>query len=147
MKNEKTYLILIYFTVVLFVKLIVDLIVEFHFPNYKNLKNETPFWKILAKIKDIFNIALIIVILYLLFFVKLNNLVIILMVIVLSSCIEYFLITRGYIFSFIEHSQSNDKFVETMDMYFDKTQNIFLILYVSYLLTRIFAPPTSIVSK
>ena len=84
---------------------------------------------------------------YLLFFVKLNNLVIFLMIIVFSSCIEYFLITRGYIFLFIKHCKSNDKFVENMDMYFDKIQNIFLILYVSYLLTRIFAPPTSIISK
>lgn len=138
MNNENTYLFLIYFTVILFVKLIIDLIVEMHFPTYENLENDTLFWKILAKIKDIFNSALIIVILYLLVFVKLNGLIIFLLLICLSTSIEYFLITRRYIFLFIEKKPNYLTFVKNMDMYFDKIQNICLLLYVSYLLIRIF---------
>ena len=140
MNKENTYLFLIYFTIILFVKLIIDLIVEMHFPTYENLDNDTPFWKNLAKIKDIFNSALIIVILYLLFFVKLNIFIIFLLLICLSSAIEYFLITKGYIFLFIEENSTSYKIVKNIDMYFDKIQNICLLIYVSYLLLRIFAP-------
>ena len=138
MNKENTYLFLIYFTIILFVKLIIDLIVEMHFPTYENLDNSTPFWKNLAKIKDIFNSGLIIVILYLLIFVKLNILIIFLLLICLSTAIEYFLITRRYIFLFIEENSTSYKIVKNIDMYFDKIQNICLLIFVSYLLIRIF---------
>lgn len=140
MNNESTYLFLIYFTIILFVKLIFDLIVEFHFPTYENLDNDTLFWKALAKIKDIFNSGLIIVILYVLFFVKLNGLIIFLLLICLSSAIEYFLITRQYIFLFIEKNSKSYKIVKNIDMYFDKIQNICLLIYVGYLLIQLFKP-------
>lgn len=138
MNKENTYLFLIYFTIILFVKLIIDLIVEMHFPTYENLDNSTPFWKNLAKIKDIFNSGLIIVVLYLLIFVKLNILIIFLLLICLSTAIEYFLITRRYIFLFIEKNSTSYKIVKNIDMYFDKIQNICLLIFVSYLLIRIF---------
>ena len=138
MNKENTYLFLIYFTIILFVKLIIDLIVEMHFPTYENLDNSTPFWKNLAKIKDIFNSGLIIVVLYLLIFVKLNILIIFLLLICLSTAIEYFLITRRYIFLFIEENSTSYKIVKNIDMYFDKIQNICLLIFVSYLLIRIF---------
>ena len=140
MNNENTYLFLIYFTIILFVKLIIDLIVEMHFPTYQNLDNDTPFWKNLAKIIDIFNSGLIIVILYLLIFVKLNSLIIFLLLICLSTAIEYFLINRDYIFLFIENNSKSYAIIKNIDMYFDKIQNICLLIYVSYLLIRIFAP-------
>ena len=124
MNNENTYLFLIYFTIILFVKLIIDLIVEMHFPTYQNLDNDTPFWKNLAKIKDIFNSGLIIVILYLLIFVKLNSLIIFLLLICLSTAIEYFLINRDYIFLFIENNSKSYAIIKNIDMYFDKIQNI-----------------------
>ena len=129
MNKENTYLFLIYFTIILFVKLIIDLIVEMHFPTYENLDNSTPFWKNLAKIKDIFNSGLIIVILYLLIFVKLNSLIIFLLLICLSTAIEYFLINRDYIFLFIENNSKSYAIIKNIDTYFDKIQNICLLIY------------------
>ena len=124
MNNENTYLFLIYFTIILFVKLIIDLIVE----NSEGIKRVEK------------TIGLIIVILYLLIFVKLNSLIIFLLLICLSTAIEYFLINRDYIFLFIENNSKSYAIIKNIDMYFDKIQNICLLIYVSYLLIRIFAP-------
>jgi len=141
MNNENTYMLIIYFTIFIFVKSIIDLIVELNFPVYKNtVENASFFWKTLVKIKDLLNASVIIFILYLLIFVKLNGLIILLLLISLSTCIEYFLITREYIFLFIENNSTSYKFVKYTDMYFDKIQNLFLFFYTSYLLIKIFAP-------
>lgn len=141
MNNESTYLLLIYFTIFIFVKSIIDLIVELNFPVYKNtLDNASFFWKALVKIKDLLNASVIVFILYMLFFVKLNGLIIILLLVCLSTCIEYFLITREYIFLFIENNSNSYKTVKYIDMYFDKIQNLFLFFYTSYLLIKLFAP-------
>ena len=140
MKAEQIYTLVIYFTIFLFIKLLVDLIVELHIPNLDDLNNETVFWKILIKIKDILNFVTILFVSYFLIFRKLNFYLIFLFSVVLINSVNYFLFSKKFIYLFIKKNKYNEKNIYLFDTYFEKFQKFVLIFYVSYLLINIFKP-------
>ena len=83
MEEETKYYVLIFFVVFLFIKKIIDLIVEAKFPTYRNVHKSSPFWQNLVKIDTFLEIVSDIFVVYFLLFFNLNYYIKIIFIILL----------------------------------------------------------------
>jgi hypothetical protein len=139
MRNENVYITLIYFTIFIFTKKILDIIVEINVPTYKDLDKKSEFVKMLVKIRDLLSLVTIVSILYLFCFYKLNKYLVFLFALLLVYNIEYFLIDHRFIYYFFNNNAFNNKTIDFLDTNSDMFYNFIISVYCMYVLVVIFS--------
>jgi len=138
MEEETKYYMLIFFVVFLFIKKIIDLVVEAKFPTYKNVKNSSSFWQNLVKLESVLEIVSSIFVIYFLMFFNLNYFIKIIFILILLHSIKYFLIEDRYIFLFIDDNNNNQKIIDFIDIYMDGSNNVIISVFALFALVKIF---------
>ena len=138
MEEETKYYVLIFFVVFLFIKKIIDLIVEAKFPTYRNVHKSSPFWQNLVKIDTFLEIVSDIFVVYFLLFFNLNYYIKIIFIIMLIDSFSLFLIEYRYIFLFIDKNAANEEIVNLIDVYFDGSTNLLVSAFALFALVKIF---------
>ena len=115
MKNENVYSLIITYVVVLVLDNLITSIVEAKYPIMKNEKNESLYWKILFKLRNILDILLFMFTLYFLFFIKLNKFLFFIFIFILLHSIIKFTIEYRYI-NYLVKINSNNKVLNFLDL-------------------------------
>ena len=136
-------MILIYFTICVFIQKVFGFIIEILFSSHKLQNSSPPLMKFFVSVDDILNVIIIIFIFYIMFSYKLNYYIITILLIIFASSIQYFLINRDFIFLFIEDNSNNRMIENYIDLYYDSIQHFVLTMYIMYLLIRIYGPSLS----
>ena len=138
MKNSYVYHLLILFVIFLAYKKTISIIIEKKFPTYKDLKNASPFWKFLVRLREINAIISIIATAYFLYNFKLNHFIRVIFYIVFVNSILYFLIDEKFIYLFLDKDADVKEVVHTLDVYSDGAINIIISVFAVYSLIVIF---------
>ena len=138
MEEETKYYMLIFFVVFIFIKKIVDLVVEAKFPTYNDVKKSSSFWQNLVKLDSFLQIVSAIFVIYFLMFFNLNYFIKIIFIIMLLQSIKYFLVEDRYIFLFIDNNNNNQKIIDLVDIYTDGASNLIISVFALYALVKIF---------
>ena len=138
MEEETKYYMLIFFVVFIFIKKIVDLVVEAKFPTYNDVKKSSSFWQNLVKLDSFLQIVSAIFVIYFLMFFNLNYFIKIIFIIILLQSIKYFLVEDRYIFLFIDNNNNNQKIIDLVDIYTDGASNLIISMFALYALVKIF---------
>jgi hypothetical protein len=138
MEEETKYYMLIFFVVFIFIKKIVDLVVEAKFPTYNDVKKSSSFWQNLVKLDSFLQIVSAIFVIYFLMFFNLNYFIKIIFIIILLQSIKYFLVEDRYIFLFIDNNNNNQKIIDLVDIYTDGASNLIISVFALYALVKIF---------
>jgi hypothetical protein len=138
MEDETKYYVLIFFVVFLFIKKIIDLIIEAKFPTYKDVKKSSSFWQNLVKLDSFLQIVSAIFVIYFLMFFNLNYFIKIIFIIILLQSINYFLVEYRYIFLFIDDNNNNQKIIDLVDIYTDGSSNLIISVFALFALVKIF---------
>jgi hypothetical protein len=138
MEEETKYYMLIFFVVFIFIKKIVDLVVEAKFPTYNDVKKSSSFWQNLVKLDSFLQIVSAIFVIYFLMFFNLNYFIKIIFIIILLQSIKYFLVEDRYIFLFIDNNNNNKKIIDLVDIYTDGASNLIISVFALYALVKIF---------
>jgi hypothetical protein len=138
MKNSRIYFLLILLIAFLFLKKIVDLIVDIEYPTYKPPPKGS--WKYLVQFRDFLAVISIIYILGILIFMgkNTNRFITTVLLVYLMYDVLYFLFDWGYIYYFINKNKSSEQFVHIFDVYLNASMNILMGLFCFYSLTYIF---------
>ena len=115
MKNENVYSLIITYIVVLVLDNLITSIVEAKYPIMKDGKNESLYWKILFKLRTIFDILLFIFTLYFLFFIKINKFLFFIFIFILIHSIIKFIVEYRYI-NYLVKINPNNKVVNFLDL-------------------------------
>jgi len=115
MKNEHVYSLIITYIVVLVLDNLITSIVESKYPIMKNQKNESLHWKILFKLRNIFDILLFMFTLYFLFFIKLNNFLFYIFIFIFGHSIIKFIVEYRYI-NYLVKINPNNKVLNFLDL-------------------------------
>ena len=115
MKNEHVYSLIITYIVVLVLDNLITSIVESKYPIMKYQKNESLYWKILFKLRTIFDILLFIFTLYFLFFIKLNNFLFFIFIFIFVHSIIKFIVEYRYI-NYLVKINPNNKVLNFLDL-------------------------------
>jgi hypothetical protein len=129
---------LIFFVVFIFIKKIVDLVVEAKFPTYNDVKKSSSFWQNLVNFDSFLQIISAIFVIYFLMFFNLNYFIKIIFIIILLQSIKYFLVEDRYIFLFIDNNNNNQKIIDLVDIYTDGLSNLIISVFALYALVKIF---------
>jgi hypothetical protein len=138
MEEETKYYMLIFFVVFIFIKKIVDLVVEAKFPTYNDVKKSSSFWQNLVNFDSFLQIISAIFVIYFLMFFNLNYFIKIIFIIILLQSIKYFLVEDRYIFLFIDNNNNNQKIIDLVDIYTDGLSNLIISVFALYALVKIF---------
>ena len=138
MEEETKYYMLIFFVVFIFIKKIVDLVVEAKFPTYNDVKKSSSFWQNLVKLDSFLQIVSDIFVIYFLMFFNLNYFIKIIFIIILLQSIKYFLVEDRYIFLLIDDNNNNQKIIDLVDIYTDGSSNLIISVFALFALVKIF---------
>ena len=138
MEEETKYYMLIFFVIFIFIKKIVDLVVEAKFPTYNDVKKSSSFWQNLVNLDSFLQIVSAIFVIYFLMFFNLNYFIKIIFIIILLQSIKYFLVEDRYIFLFIDNNNNNQKIIDLVDIYTDGSSNLIISVFALFALVKIF---------
>ena len=138
MEEETKYYMLIFFVIFIFIKKIVDLVVEAKFPTYNDVKKSSSFWQNLVNLDSFLQIVSAIFVIYFLMFFNLNYFIKIIFIIILLQSIKYFLVEDRYIFLFIDNNNNNQKIIDLVDIYTDGASNLIISVFALFALVKIF---------
>ena len=142
MKTPVIYFLLICLIGFLFIKKIIDLIVDVEFPIYKPPPKGA--WKTLVQIRDGLSVTSMFFIMAIIIFMgkNTNRFITTILLLYLMYDIMYFLFDWGYIYKFISKTPSSEYFVQLFDVYLNAGMNILLGLFCFYSLVYIFYAQT-----
>jgi len=109
------YSLIITYIVVLVLDNLITSIVEAKYPIMKDKKNESLYWKILFKLRNIFDILLFIFTLYFLFFIKLNKFLFFIFIFIFVHSITKFIVEYRYI-NYLVKINPNNKVLNFLDL-------------------------------
>jgi len=139
MKNTHVYKMLIIFVIFIVFKKFISIVVQHKFPTYKDLKNASPFWKFLVKIRDFNNVIALIATFYFLYNFTLNYYIRVIFYIIFFHVILYFLIDERLIYLFINDDNIYLKdFVHFANIYIDTSETAIIAVFAIYSLVVIF---------
>ena len=138
MEEETKYYMLIFFVIFIFIKKIVDLVVEAKFPTYNDVKKSSSFWQNLVNLDSFLQIVSAIFVIYFLMFFNLNYFIKIIFIIILLQSIKYFLVEDRYIFLLIDDNNNNQKIIDLVDIYTDGASNLIISVFALFALVKIF---------
>jgi hypothetical protein len=138
MKGKIIYFLLILLITFLFLKKILELIIDVEYPDY--LPPPTGVWKYLVKLRDSLSVISIIFILGLLIYMgrQTNKFITTVLLAYLLYDILYFLFDWGYIYYFIDKNPKSESIVRIFDIYLNASMNIALGLFGFYSMVYIF---------
>jgi hypothetical protein len=136
--KKQIYSFLIIFFVFLFIKKLIDFTVEVKLPTYNNLSNVSYFWKLLVGIRDINSFIVLVVITYMLSKFKFNFFMYVVLSLLLLNNIIYFLIDRRLIYKIVNKSELDNNYVNLIDIYADKFDNLLIALFSIYVMIKLF---------
>lgn len=142
MKGTLTYHLLIGLIIFLFIKKILDLVIDIQFPRYKRLPRG--FWNDLVQLRNVLSTFSFVYILGILIYMgkNTNKFITTILVVYLLYDICYFLFDLGYIYYFINKNKSTEHFVYIFDVYLNASMNVLLGLFSLYALVYIFYAQT-----
>jgi hypothetical protein len=140
MKNETEYLLLIAFVAFLLVKKFVALIVEVKFPTYEDLDKASAVWKLLVKVRSMFNFITILITSYFLYNYKFVPAARLIFMLLWIRGIFYFLIDDQLVWLFINKTPNTRKVVHFLNTYGDSITDFLITVVAVYALAIIFAP-------
>jgi hypothetical protein len=135
---DDLYTILIIYFVFLVYQKSLAIFMESKFPTYEDIKNSTPFWQNVYKLREINAFISLMFIIYIFTNFKVNHYTFVVLCMLLLSVVNFFLFNSNYIYYIIQKNSANDKFVHFMTTKTNVYLNYITVLYVIYAMIQIF---------
>jgi hypothetical protein len=141
MNSNLNYILVIFLTIIITLRMIIDTITEVYFSKEKHDHKKNNYLSTVLDIKIVMDIISFLISLYLVFNTKFNLFLIILLFLILISLSLDVLIEKGFIYSFLNKKDLDNNTLQFFK-YYDSELNIFynfaILLVCWYILYRIF---------
>jgi len=141
MDSNRNYILVIFLTIIITIRMILDTIIEVQLPKGNRDHKKNNYFSTIVDIKVVIDILAFFISVYLLFNTKFNIFLISLLFLIIFSLSLDVLIEKGFIYNFLNKKDLSNNTLQFFK-YYDSELNIFynfaILLICSYILYRIF---------